>query len=148
MPIFAGSDYDGLMVTRPPAFKLLLLALAFVAVSLACKLGPWFGLGFLDEKGVEEFALDPSPSLSEGRGGVEGPDLTGETLKRPSSAEEQTRQKMRDARNAAVGEVHWPRACGPLFGGRNDAVGEMCGVAGDKPYPFDSWYIGDAQEEI
>jgi hypothetical protein len=33
-------------------FKVLLLALAFVAVSLACKLGPWFGLGFLDERSI------------------------------------------------------------------------------------------------
>ena len=40
------------MVTRPPAYKVLLLALAFVGVSLACKLVPWFGLGFLDERSI------------------------------------------------------------------------------------------------
>jgi hypothetical protein len=40
------------MATRPPAWKVLLLALAFVGVSLACKLVPWFGLGFLDERSI------------------------------------------------------------------------------------------------
>jgi len=40
------------MATRPPAHKVQLLALAFVGVSLACKLVPWFGLGFLDERSI------------------------------------------------------------------------------------------------
>ncbi len=40
------------MAEPMPRYKILLLALAFVAVSLACKLGPWFGLGFLDERSV------------------------------------------------------------------------------------------------
>jgi len=35
---------------EPRAYRVLLLALAFVGVSLACKLVPWFGLGFLDER--------------------------------------------------------------------------------------------------
>lgn len=40
------------MLIQPPAWKVLLLAFTFVAVSLGCKLVPWFGLGFLDERSI------------------------------------------------------------------------------------------------